>query len=295
MTLGEKILRLRKEHTLSQEDLAAQLTVSRQAVSRWELGESVPDTEHIVQLSKRFGVSTDYLLNDAYESDRDIPVVKISSAELKADYRNKFRIASYCMLGLGLIGILTLLILTSVVPAWGTVQVWGYPPIAIDAYGEILPDEYQIAPPGEQVRMWTSAQTRGNLGAFLDTFNLGWLFVLYLDPGGARDIVADIWCVRGEGQGGVGADLVSALYTRQTGQTQGLPLRVLCLMLEYKKGYAPSVSFCYLPFRKSASFEGEVYEGYDDDVHDNAGERADEVACDPDFHGVLSELENQGV
>lgn len=65
--LGEKIQRLRKEKGLSQEQLAAQLTISRQAISKWELGESMPDTENIVQLSKLFGVTTDYLLNDEFE------------------------------------------------------------------------------------------------------------------------------------------------------------------------------------------------------------------------------------
>ena len=62
--LGEKIQRLRKEKGMSQEQLAAQLTISRQAISKWELGETMPDTENIVQLSKLFDVSTDYLLND---------------------------------------------------------------------------------------------------------------------------------------------------------------------------------------------------------------------------------------
>jgi len=61
MMLNEKIHRLRKGKGLSQEELASQLTVSRQAISKWELGESVPDTENVVQLSKIFGVSTDYL------------------------------------------------------------------------------------------------------------------------------------------------------------------------------------------------------------------------------------------
>ena len=62
--LGEKIQQLRKEKGLSQEQLAAQLTISRQAISKWELGESMPDTDNIIQLSKLFSVSTDYLLND---------------------------------------------------------------------------------------------------------------------------------------------------------------------------------------------------------------------------------------
>jgi transcriptional regulator with XRE-family HTH domain len=83
MNLGEKIQKHRKQKGMSQEELASQITVSRQAVSKWELGESVPDTENVIQLSKLFAVSTDYLLNDDYESDMDIPVVQESTDKLK--------------------------------------------------------------------------------------------------------------------------------------------------------------------------------------------------------------------
>ena len=62
--LGEKLQQLRKQSGLSQEQLAAQLTVSRQAVSKWELDETMPDTENVIQLSRLFGVSCDYLLRD---------------------------------------------------------------------------------------------------------------------------------------------------------------------------------------------------------------------------------------
>jgi len=64
MKLGEKLQQLRKKSGLSQEQLAAQLTVSRQAVSKWELDETMPDTENVIQLSRLFGVSCDYLLRD---------------------------------------------------------------------------------------------------------------------------------------------------------------------------------------------------------------------------------------
>ena len=62
MTLGEKLQRLRKARGMSQEELAAQMGVSRQAVSRWELNIALPDTENVVRLSELFGVTTDYLL-----------------------------------------------------------------------------------------------------------------------------------------------------------------------------------------------------------------------------------------
>ena len=76
MKLSDKIIDLRKSNFMTQEDLAEQLNVSRQAVSRWESGLVMPDAGNILQLSKLFGVTTDYLLHDEYQSDNDIPNVK---------------------------------------------------------------------------------------------------------------------------------------------------------------------------------------------------------------------------
>ena len=76
MNLAEKIVTLRKQKGFSQEKLAEHLNVSRQAVSRWEMGTALPDATNILQLSKLFEVSADYLLNDDYNSDQDIPAVK---------------------------------------------------------------------------------------------------------------------------------------------------------------------------------------------------------------------------
>ncbi len=64
MPLSQKIQTLRKERNLTQEALADQLNVSRQALSKWELGVSTPEADKIVQLSEFFNVSTDYLLKD---------------------------------------------------------------------------------------------------------------------------------------------------------------------------------------------------------------------------------------
>ena len=76
MKCCEKIVQLRKQHGLSQENLAEKLSVSRQSVSRWEMGTAMPDASNILQLSKLFDVTTDYLLNDDYDSDEDLPKVK---------------------------------------------------------------------------------------------------------------------------------------------------------------------------------------------------------------------------
>ena len=62
MKLGQKIAELRKKSGLSQEALAEKMNVSRQAVSKWESNQSIPDIEKIVDLSELFGVTTDYLL-----------------------------------------------------------------------------------------------------------------------------------------------------------------------------------------------------------------------------------------
>ncbi|MCL2618711.1 MAG: helix-turn-helix domain-containing protein [Defluviitaleaceae bacterium] len=71
MTLAEKIQGLRKQRGMSQEQLAERVTVSRQAVSKWELGESLPDIDNVVQLSRIFEVSTDYLLSTEFAGSRE--------------------------------------------------------------------------------------------------------------------------------------------------------------------------------------------------------------------------------
>ena len=67
MILADKITDLRKKNGWSQEELAEQLGVSRQAVSKWESAQSVPDMGRVVQMSELFGVTTDYLLKDTME------------------------------------------------------------------------------------------------------------------------------------------------------------------------------------------------------------------------------------
>ena len=64
LTLGEKLQNLRTDAGMSQEDLADRLGVSRQAISKWELGKTVPDVKYIVALSDLFQVTTDYLLKE---------------------------------------------------------------------------------------------------------------------------------------------------------------------------------------------------------------------------------------
>ena len=69
MNFAEKILNLRTEYGYSQEILAEKLNVSRQAISKWESGATLPETDKIITLSNFFGVSTDYLLKDNIQCD----------------------------------------------------------------------------------------------------------------------------------------------------------------------------------------------------------------------------------
>ena len=64
MTMGEKILNMRKARGWSQEELAERVGVTRQAVSRWESGSAKPDADKIIAVCDLFGVSADYLLRD---------------------------------------------------------------------------------------------------------------------------------------------------------------------------------------------------------------------------------------
>lgn len=106
MKLQDKIIVHRKANGWSQEDFADKLHVSRQAISRWENGTALPDAQNILQISKLFHITTDYLLHDEYESDSDIPAVRTAAEETEAVFLKEkrphlvaaisFSIASVC-------------------------------------------------------------------------------------------------------------------------------------------------------------------------------------------------------
>lgn len=71
MIFADKLTHHRKKNGWTQEELAEKMFVSRQAVSKWEGAQAIPDLDKIVQLSELFGVTTDYLLKDEYEPEDD--------------------------------------------------------------------------------------------------------------------------------------------------------------------------------------------------------------------------------
>lgn len=91
MLLADKIVTLRKRAGWSQEELAAQLGVSRQSVSKWEGAQSVPDMQKVVQMSRLFGVTTDYLLKEELGEPEPAPAESAAplrrvTMEQAADY-----------------------------------------------------------------------------------------------------------------------------------------------------------------------------------------------------------------
>ena len=78
MELGNKILELRKQEKLSQEQLAEKMNVTRQTISKWELNETTPDIKQAKELSKIFKVSLDELTDNDISN---IVIQKVSNTE----------------------------------------------------------------------------------------------------------------------------------------------------------------------------------------------------------------------
>lgn len=86
MEFNNKLYELRKQKGLSQEELAGRLNVSRQTISKWEVGESAPDMDNLVSISELFGVSLDELVLDK-TLEQEQPSVQVVRSELYSDIK----------------------------------------------------------------------------------------------------------------------------------------------------------------------------------------------------------------
>lgn len=173
MNFPEKLQKLRKGRGWSQEELASRIAVSRQAVSKWELGTAVPDTDNIVQLSELFGVTTDYLIKDNLDCDEDIPAVARTAANVrKAEQSRQLLIAGIVTLVLGVIIIGVLLTLSQVIESYQKVT-YDHGPMM-----EMLPDgTTQIS---DEHRTATTRVPVYSFVPFLNTYYLHWVLVVGL-------------------------------------------------------------------------------------------------------------------
>lgn len=113
MILADKIINLRKKSGMTQEDLASQIGVSRQSVSKWESSMAMPDLDKIVKLSQIFSVSTDFLLDDSLGMEQVIVDEKVedTSRIIDLDLLNQYY-SAYDKLA-KFISLATFLIITS--------------------------------------------------------------------------------------------------------------------------------------------------------------------------------------
>ena len=155
MTLAEKILQLRRQHGLSQEELAQKLGVSRQAVSRWELGSATPDAGNLLQLSRLLEVSADFLLHDEWDSD---PIQSPQPSQPPVPYRRSLTVLGICAAALGALGNLAIYVASRFVPVL-------VPIISYDASGETW-------------YTWTGDHTGYSYKWFLATYHLELLTAL---------------------------------------------------------------------------------------------------------------------
>ena len=90
MNLGERIYQFRTEKKLSQADLADELDVSRQSISKWETNGSVPELDKLIKLSEVFGISLDELILDKKQSEpAPEPELKVIYVERTAKNSSK--------------------------------------------------------------------------------------------------------------------------------------------------------------------------------------------------------------
>ena len=81
MTFGNKLLQLRKNRKMSQEQLADKLCVTRQAVSKWELDETLPDTDNLIKIADLFYVSVEYLVNEDVYHTKQINKIRLQDID----------------------------------------------------------------------------------------------------------------------------------------------------------------------------------------------------------------------
>lgn len=121
MTFGEKLQKLRTRAGLSQDQLAKLLDVSRQAVSKWERNEAMPEVEKLVRISRQFGVSTDYLLLEELEEPETASTTAPAAGlwvRVKQWYRNRGYLLAWVLAAWGVWNLVDLAVLAAnIIPA----------------------------------------------------------------------------------------------------------------------------------------------------------------------------------
>ena len=120
MTFGQKLQQLRRARGMSQEELAGQLSVTRQTISKWELDQSTPDLPYLAAISEFFGVSTDYLIKsvlsaEAAASSNGTAPASTAASQQKTQTHAKLILGSLLFL-LGGAGVLCFYVISAIDP-----------------------------------------------------------------------------------------------------------------------------------------------------------------------------------
>lgn len=160
MNFSEKLIRLRKREGISQEELASYLEVSRQAVSRWEQGTALPDAGNLLKLRQRFGVSLDWLLEDAQGWENLTDGAPTADEDGGAAPLPKLR--------------------KSVLPWAIPLGVSGFGLLLLGIFSSVFPAEYMVASTVIAGNQEPADRIYRGLAGFLKCNNLEWLFRLCL-------------------------------------------------------------------------------------------------------------------
>ena len=122
MNLGERLTKLRRSKGLSQEQLAEELYLTRQTISKWELNQSTPDIDYLAKLSDYFGVTTDYLIKGEQPKGNTDPSAAPSAAcDAEVPKRNG-NLHKWCVylggiiMGVSLVGMIAFFICSALNP-----------------------------------------------------------------------------------------------------------------------------------------------------------------------------------
>lgn len=151
MNIADRIQNLRKKKAISQEQLADVVGVSRQAVSKWESGQSIPDLEKVIVMSDYFGVTTDYILKG---------IEPIEQNEPKAGFKvsNKVKgIVAIVFMSFGLITNFVIYIVSRFVE---------------------VPIPYSYIQNGHRVFEWNSNQVAHSYRYFVEHYDLEFLMII---------------------------------------------------------------------------------------------------------------------
>lgn len=188
--IGEKIHQYRKQLGLSQGELANKIDVTRQTVSKWELGETLPDTQNILKLCSVFNISPNALMEENYILQENIPAEKTTTEPKKQYFRN-----GLILMIVGVLIIGTLLTLSQCIPSRMKADIRRSAIVTVIPGADIVTENTQ-----EQIEESAEEENGDEIIGheyievksfipFLNTYYLHWLFI-----SGIVCIIFSIYC-----------------------------------------------------------------------------------------------------